>query len=172
MDIPDSETTQAIDLAALRGEYPRKPKREKFDLYEVSADNVYADSLIGLVRQNNEDCYACCTKKDGHLSMLAVADGIGGSDSGELASSICIAALVRAWRAFTKKYQDTTWEDAQNFLMNAIDTANEIVYRESLLRNNQMGTTVAVLQSLPYERSRSDAIINRSYARGRGPEPR
>ena len=88
MENPE-EITQAIDLAALRGEVQRRPKRKKIDLYEVAADSIAADSLIGLVRKHNEDCFACCTKPDGHLALAAVADGIGGSEKGEVASSAC-----------------------------------------------------------------------------------
>ena len=145
MDIRDSETTQVIDLAALRGDVPRKPKKEKVDLYEVTSDNMFGDTIPGLVKPQNEDCFACCTKADGHLSMAVVADGIGGGDCGEVASADCIAGLVCAWRKFTAKYPDTTWENAQKFLADSIEEVNSRIYEDSIKRRISMGTTVAAL---------------------------
>ena len=141
----DSDKTQVIDLAALRGEPPRKPKREKLDLYEVTPDNMFGDTIPGLVRPNNEDSFACCSRPDGHLSMAVVADGISGSDGGELASTACIAGMVRSWRSFTAKYQDTTWENAQRFLSDTIRNVNSAICRDAAKRNVTMGTTVAAL---------------------------
>lgn len=145
MENPDNEITQVIDLAELRGETPRKPKREKLDLYEVSADGMTGDTHHGLVRRHNEDCFACCSKADGHLSLAVVADGIGGREHGEVASSACIATMIKAWRQFTAKYFDTTWENAQEFLVDAVMEANELIYKNSLKAGSQMGTTVAAL---------------------------
>lgn len=146
MEIPDNETTQAIDLAALRGGVGRKPKKERFDLYAVTSDSMMGDTMPGLVRTNNEDSFICCTKPDGHLSLAVVADGIGGGDYGEIASSASTAAMIREWRKFAKKYVDTTWENAQEFLLHAIAEANSQVYRISLERDIRMGTTVAAIQ--------------------------
>lgn len=145
MEIPDSETTQIIDLSVLRGDFQKKPKKQKLDLYEVPADNMFGDSVTGIVRQLNEDCYACCAKHDGHLSLAMVADGIGGRDSGEIASAMCISSVIRSWRTFSGKYSDTTWERAQLFLKNAIDSANGKIYQSANEQNIRMGTTIAAL---------------------------
>ena len=146
MENPDDEITQAIDLAALRGEPARKPKRKKFDLYEIHTDSMAADSLPGLVRKNNEDCYACCTKPDGHLSLTIIADGIGGSEKGEVASSACVSSMIKAWRKFSSQFEDTTWENAQEFLVHAVIDANELIYKASLQDKIPMGTTIAAIQ--------------------------
>lgn len=146
METPDDEITQAIDLAALRGEIPRKPKRERIDLYEVSAENISAESLPGLIRKHNEDSFACCTKPDGHLSLAVVADGIGGSEKGEVASSSCVALLIREWRKFSSRYTDTTWENAQEFLSQTLFDANDLIYKDSIKKKIPMGTTVAAIQ--------------------------
>ena len=146
MEVPDSEITQTIDLAALRNEVAIKPKRKKLDLYEVNADNIAGDSVAGVVRSHNEDSFACCTKPDGYLSLAVVADGIGGSQHGEVASSACIATLIKSWRRFSGKYTDTTWENAQDFLLHAVMEANELIYRTSVQNNTHMGTTLAAIQ--------------------------
>lgn len=146
MENSESEITQAIDLAALRGEVSSKPKRKKLDLYEVPADNIAGDSVAGLVRSHNEDSFACCTKPDGYLSLAVVADGIGGSEYGEVASSAAVATIIKSWRKFSGKYGDTTWENAQEFLVHAVMDANELVYKTSVQNNVRMGTTLAAVQ--------------------------
>ena len=146
MEIPDNEITQARDLAALRDESIRKPKRKKFDLYEVTADTMAGDTMSGLIRRHNEDAFACCAKPDGYLSLAVIADGIGGRKQGEVASSACVATMIKAWRKFSSKYTDTTWENAQDFLIHAVMDANDLVYKTSLQKNVQMGTTIAAVQ--------------------------
>lgn len=145
MDNPESEITQVIDLAALREEAAARQKQIRLDLYEVLAESMAGDTHPGLVRKHNEDCFACCTKPDGHLSFAVVADGVGGSDDGEIASSACIAFLIQAWRKFSSTYTDTTWENAQEFLVHAIMDANETVYKIALEKDTLMGTTLAAI---------------------------
>ena len=146
MENPDNESTQVIDLAALRSEPNKKPKRKKIDLYEVSADCMAGDTMSGLVRRHNEDAFACCCKPDGYLSLAVIADGIGGRKHGEIASSACIATMIKEWRKFSSKYTDTTWENAQEFLIHAVMAANDLVYKTALQKNIQMGTTIAAVQ--------------------------
>lgn len=146
METPDDEITQPIDLAALRGELTRKPRRKKLDLYEVTADSMAGDTMPGLVRKHNEDAFACCSKPDGYLSLAIVADGIGGREYGEIASSACVATMIKAWRRFSSGITDTTWENAQDFLIHAVMEANDLVYKTSLQKNVQMGTTLAAIQ--------------------------
>ena len=129
METPDDEITQPIDLAALRGELTRKPRRKKLDLYEVTADSMAGDTMPGLVRKHNEDAFACCSKPDGYLSLAIVADGIGGREYGEIASSACVATMIKAWRRFSSGITDTTWENAQDFLIHAVMEANDLVYK-------------------------------------------
>ena len=51
--------------------------------------SAYGLSDVGLVRQSNEDNFLI----DSALGMVAVADGMGGHDDGELAAREALAAL-------------------------------------------------------------------------------
>ena len=145
METADSETTQIIDLSALRDGSQRKPRKERVDLYEVSADNMAGDSIPGLIRHHNEDNFACCAKPDGHLSLAITADGIGGGEFGEIASFLCVSNMIREWRKFSAKYQDTVWETAQSFLTGSLERTNSLVYQYSCEKGVHMGTTVAAI---------------------------
>lgn len=94
-------------------------------------------SHVGRVREQNEDmgCVHQFTSKAFHF--LAVADGMGGHEGGEIASSIAIETLesrVGGLSVFPG--------DPLDFLASAFRQANEHVYRVSQSRGLDMGTTL------------------------------
>ncbi|MBB5869601.1 protein phosphatase [Allocatelliglobosispora scoriae] len=88
----------------------------------------------GLIRPNNEDS----AHAGPHL--IAVADGIGGQPSGEVASQIVIAALAKVETMVNN-------EDPLTLMRAAIDAANQRIRQvaETDRATDGMGTTVSAL---------------------------
>jgi protein phosphatase len=104
----------------------------------------------GLKRQNNEDCVAV----DPEIGLAIVADGMGGHQSGEVASSLTVQTLQEFVRR-AQQDSDVTWpfgvETGRSFAANCLATgiklANRRVYREAGARDTLagMGTTVVAV---------------------------
>ena len=92
---------------------------------------------VGVVRSSNEDNFAVLLGEDAPLgeALLAVADGMGGHASGEVASQISLDALIDA-------LSKTSSLSEQSF-RRAVDVANRRVHSASRLDGLQgMGTTL------------------------------
>lgn len=102
---------------------------------------------IGLVRKVNEDSFLCeklSGNNDSHLYI--VADGMGGHNAGEVASSMAvqeIAAYIRD-NIQTLELGD---KEIQDLIRNAIMYANDKVYKTSIEKSNclGMGTTLSMV---------------------------
>ncbi len=95
---------------------------------------------VGKVRSNNEDTYYICENKLKD-NLFLIADGMGGYSAGEVASAMA-NEVVR------KMFMDLTEEiDYNIFLRDAIEKANQRVYKASLLHSeyHDMGTTLSIL---------------------------
>jgi len=102
---------------------------------------VRAATDLGRRRDHNEDCHATWVpdpRSPGarHGALLLVADGMGGSQAGEVASRITTDTVVR-------EYRSDEHDDPAAALLSAITLANETVHRESVERPDRggMGTT-------------------------------
>ncbi|WOO87152.1 Stp1/IreP family PP2C-type Ser/Thr phosphatase [Mollicutes bacterium LVI A0039] len=95
---------------------------------------------VGTVRSNNEDAYLICENrlKD---NLFLIADGMGGHNAGEVASAMAMRTLREMFLEITEE------TDYNEFLRDAIQLANDKVYKASLIDNqyNNMGTTLSVL---------------------------
>ena len=101
----------------------------------------------GTVRASNEDASLC----DLQLAVVAVADGMGGHNAGEVAAQLALEAF-RSFLAESAADRDLTWpfgfdtrrSAAANRLSNAIKIANGRVYRASQehAAYSGMGTTL------------------------------
>jgi protein phosphatase len=108
---------------------------------------------VGLQRDHNEDTFSRLDK----YRLYLVADGMGGHQSGEVASSMA-AEAVRAFFDATEK-EDATWPFpidpnlslAENRLAAAIKMANKQIFERSLHDHSLqgMGTTVVGLLLVP-----------------------
>ena len=97
---------------------------------------VHGKTDQGLVRKENEDAF--CIEKD--VGLLAIADGMGGHASGEVASKMAIEIL----RESVKK----EGEPLPDRLSSGVKLANRAIYEaaQSQSQLNGMGTTLTALQ--------------------------
>lgn len=108
---------------------------------------------MGRVRKNNEDNYVA----DNDTGLFAVADGMGGHNSGEVASKLAVDVISKNVRqaletsaAEPDKTQvlfgqnNPALSSRANHLISAIRLANQVIYESShtYAQNNGMGTTV------------------------------
>ena len=112
-------------------------------------------SDMGRIRKNNEDAFLA----EPELGIFAVADGMGGHASGEIASRMAIDSLRESIARAGQDEEITLSDDITatisspvNLLVNGIRLANQRIYKAS--KENQaykgMGTTlVAVYLSTP-----------------------
>jgi serine/threonine protein phosphatase PrpC len=125
-------------------------------------------SDVGLQRDHNEDTFSCVERY--HLYL--VADGMGGHQSGEVASSMA-AERMRAFFEATEK-EDATWPFpidpnltlAENRLSAAIKMANKQIFERSVTEHalQGMGTTIVGLLLSPERRMVHVAHVGDSRA--------
>ena len=111
-------------------------------LYASEGDFMRSSGLsdIGLVRKINEDAYLC-EYTNGDATYFIVADGMGGRNAGEVASSTAIDYI----KDYIKKYSNSA-NEIPALIKNAILHANEKVYKKSILSSEcvGMGTTLSL----------------------------
>ncbi|OGV46907.1 MAG: hypothetical protein A2017_16785 [Lentisphaerae bacterium GWF2_44_16] len=109
----------------------------------IDPDKIAADSHVGLVRMLNEDCFAYYTGNDCPASFALLADGIGGHESGNIASTLCTRIVLNSWRN-SQFSENSTEKELSDFLSSEIIKANSIIYNLNNMYQIQhpMGTTV------------------------------
>ena len=105
---------------------------------------VFARSDIGKAREMNQDAYYASQPSD-TVGLYIVADGMGGYNGGEIASTIAVTA---AKNYIESNFAETehTKEKLQELVKNAIEYANMLVYEKSkeIQELEGMGTTIEV----------------------------
>lgn len=94
-------------------------------------------SDTGMVRDHNEDSFFCAGKED--TGLFLVADGMGGHDSGEVASRIAVETVCRCVREAAEKENDPI-----ELIRRSVLEANEAVVSEGSKNGSNMGTTLGV----------------------------
>jgi protein phosphatase len=105
-------------------------------------NSVYADTHVGLVRDYNEDSFAYYIFPDSSNLMAAVADGIGGHESGDIASNLCLRLLLTAFREYANENMSSRqWK---KFFDREIRNANQLIFslNQKYKIQHPMGTTI------------------------------
>ncbi len=103
---------------------------------------VQNETNIGLIRKNNEDiAISKIHPKDENIILLLVADGMGGKEFGEIASTY-VAKSIEKW--FTSRSTSTleNTEKAEDQLRETIEKANHNLIEK--YGENVLGTTLTV----------------------------
>ena len=98
----------------------------------------YSLTDTGRVRRRNEDYVFVSERPIGNLpNLFVVADGMGGQNAGERASSYAVEVLLQSIRKSREK-------NPVKVLRRAMEHANDMVYRESTTKESSrgMGTTM------------------------------
>jgi protein phosphatase len=116
----------------------------------MSMLTAHGVSHPGRVRSKNEDAWL----SDLELGLFMVADGMGGQNAGEVASSLAVDA-IRSFVARTRQDDAVTWPFGvdpslslgANRVLTALKLANARVFEsgESVEEQNGMGTTAVVV---------------------------
>lgn len=110
-------------------------------------------SDIGLVRKVNEDSMLCLNlndefQLDRKVSMFIVADGMGGHNAGEVASSMAVQEILSYVKEKITSRQ-INWNDEESIfdvVRNSILSANDKIYKKAILNSEclGMGTTLSM----------------------------
>jgi len=91
----------------------------------------------GMVRPHNEDNFAC--QDFGSRSLFVVADGMGGHDAGEIASTIAVKTVCKEVGGQAKQNNDPL-----GLIELVVRLANVEVKKEGGNRGSNMGTTLSL----------------------------
>lgn len=97
----------------------------------------------GKLRQNNQDTFVITRCSSRNCSIVALCDGMGGANAGDIASSISVRSFVDFVNAkLTSRVNKNP--DIEKVLKDAVYEANDVAYEYSLfdLSLNGMGTTI------------------------------
>ena len=96
---------------------------------------------VGLARTLNEDNWGWARLADG-IDLFVVADGMGGHDSGEVASQMAVDTLCRDARAAINNDPGTPPERVEEIFDTSFQAGNNGIKRYSEQLGNDMGTTM------------------------------
>lgn len=120
--------------------------------------NIGHGSHVGRVRSLNEDYHRVCqfVLDRGELTLLAVADGMGGAAAGEVASKLAIEVLDESFGRYAAALrQGQPVIGVDKLTDKAIRLANRRVYTQAIANTGRRGmgttlTSVAVLDNRAY----------------------
>ncbi len=104
--------------------------------------DYYYMTDTGKVRDHNEDSVVITENMNGEV-LLTVADGMGGHNAGEVASSIAITNIGKRFRSLSSIGNK---EDAINWLKETVNETNILIYNYTIdhPESTGMGTTLVL----------------------------
>ena len=114
-----------------------KKTPESSEMVIAKAGKAFGISHVGN-RENNEDNLLVLKLPDAYL--LAVADGLGGHNAGEVASRLAIDTLREVFEGKYKK--GMAYEEVKDLLKEAYELAHERIKRNAVDEREGMGTTL------------------------------
>lgn len=119
--------------AALRAEVPNR---------KVRVSTVHAGMTdVGLQRTLNEDNWTWVRLCEG-VDLFVVADGMGGHDSGEVASKVAVETIAAVAEERLSGPTRPSVDALENTLYEAFQEANNTIKSMAEARGNDMGTTL------------------------------
>lgn len=103
----------------------------------------YFKTDVGMVRKTNQDA-AISRTVSSDLAWSLICDGMGGTGGGDIASSMAIEEISEYLDANLQS--DSSAQDIKVFMYNAIESANNRIFEETLRNKllSNMGTTVVL----------------------------
>lgn len=108
----------------------------------------YGSTNVGLVRKVNEDAFYCQQQfENGKPYICVVADGMGGHNAGEVASSMAISQVIDFIGKNADKLEDINLDGYKNLIKDAFLYANKNIYKKSMESKEYigMGTTLTTV---------------------------
>lgn len=134
----DGEFDKPLELIARAREVSRKTAPA------ASTKDIGGMSDVGMFRTLNEDSWGW-ERLSNDLSIFAVADGMGGHDSGEVASELAIKTILAGARRRLKGKTQFDDESLEKLLDQSFQEANNAIKEASNARRSDMGTTLVAM---------------------------
>ncbi len=131
-------------------EAPKPARVSTSDAGANSAPQVGWSIDKGVTRENNEDSLAAVTVSQASeadaqsVGVYAVADGIGGQDSGEVASKLAVRTAIRKLMENITESNDDMPDNYRQWLEMAVTLANQVVHEKADVEKKKMGTTLVL----------------------------
>lgn len=105
---------------------------------------VVAKSDVGKARNMNQDCYYISNPED-TVKLYILADGMGGYNGGEIASSLAVEAAKNYIKTHISSIQ-LEKEVVLDLIKQAMEYANRVVYEKAQTEKEleEMGTTLEI----------------------------
>ncbi len=101
-------------------------------------------SDVGMVRELNEDNWYWGSLNES-LTLYAVADGMGGHDSGEVSSELAVETLFRSSRDRLSQMDSDNEVALRDLLRGSFEEANRTVVTTGMDQESNMGTTLCAI---------------------------
>jgi len=111
--------------------------------------NYWGITDKGLVRKRNEDAYFACCNEENDYALLVVCDGMGGVQSGDVASKTACETLVDYINQ--QELQGADFPAASQIFFDSVVKANEAVYQKSIEDVNCAGMGTTLVAALIHE---------------------